>query len=518
MWLGKFVRDADSLAAIDDRITGKFMRFLRLSLTGLFLLAVTLGLLVYAGSLVASAINTYLTDEPRMPNARERVFTVQTVTASEETITPILTVFGEVQSRRTLEIRAAAAGTVVELAETFEEGGTVEAGQVLARIDPADPQAALSRAEADLDDAVANQSDAARSVEIARDTLTAAEEQAALREQAFQRQVDLRDRGVGTEAAVETAELAAASARQAVLSARNALAQAEAQVTQARTALTRMQLVRDEAQRRVDDTVIRAKFAGTLSEVVIVEGRRVSANEKLADLVDGDALEVAFRVSTPQYARLIEASGDLRQAPVEVSLDVLGAALTTTGRISRDSAAVGEGQTGRLILARLDAARGLKPGDFVSVRVREAELERVVRLPASAIDADETVLVIGADDRLEPVRVSLERRQGDDVLVRASEIVGREVVATRTPLLGAGIKVRSLSPAGESDTPADESAAASEPADMVELSDERRARLVAFIEANDRMPDDMKARILTQLEQPNVPAQMIARLESRMGG
>ena len=46
------------------------------------------------------------------------------------------------------------------------------------------------------------------------------------RERAFQRQVDLRDRGVGTEALVEDAELSAASARQAVLSSRNALAQA----------------------------------------------------------------------------------------------------------------------------------------------------------------------------------------------------------------------------------------------------------------------------------------------------
>ena len=53
---------------------------------------------------------------------------------------------------------------------------------------------------------------------------------------------------------------------------------------------------------------------------------------------------------------------------------------------------------------------------------------------------------------------------------------------------------------------------------MLELSEERRARLVAFVEANDRMPQDAKARVLAQLAEPQVPAQMVERIESRMGG
>ena len=36
--------------------------------------------------------------------------------------------------------------------------------------------------------------------------------------------------------------------------------------------------------------------------------------------------------------------------------------------------------------------------------------------------------------------------------------------------------------------------------DMVELSDEQRAELVAQVEASDRMPQDVKARMLGQLE------------------
>ena len=500
------------------------MRFLRHSLTGLFLLALTLGLMVYAGSLVVGAVQDRMAQEPRVPTPRERVFAVNVVAAQPGTLTPVLSVFGEVQSRRTLEIRASAAGTLVELAEGFEDGAHVDAGQVLARIDPADAQAALDRAEADLQDARAEQRDAERGIAIATDTLAAAEEQAELRTRAFRRQTDLRDRGVGTEATVEESELAAASARQSVLSARNALAQAEARVDQAATALSRATIARDEAQRQLTDTTIRAQFAGTLSEVTAVQGGLVSANEQLGQLVDPDALEVAFRVSTPQYLRLIDGDGRLREAPVSVTLDVYGVALEATGTVSRASAAVGEGQTGRLIYARLDTARGLRPGDFVTVRTEEPPLQDVIRLPANAMAADETVLVVGEGERLESVQVALQRRQGDDVLVRSEALAGREVVAERSPLLGAGIKVRPIrlpddsAAEGQVASAAGATDAAAPDTELIELSDERRARLRAFVEQNARLPEAMRSRILAQLEQDRVSARMVERIEARMGG
>jgi len=488
------------------------MRFLRHSLTGLFLIAATLGLLVFAVANIRDAVVARMSEEPRMPQARERVFTVNLVEAQLETITPVLTAFGEVQSRRTLEIRASAGGTIIELADDFEDGARVTKGQVLARINPASAQSALDRANNDLADAEVAARDAERAVEIARDTLTSAQEQADLRQRAYERQVDLLDRGVGSASAVETAELAAASARTAVLSARNALAQAETRVDTAANDLNRARIASDEAQRDLDDTIIRAEFDGNLSETNAVQGGLVSANEQLAQLVDDSALEVAFRVSTSQYARLLNDQGNLLQAPVTVTLDVSGIALISEGTITRDSAAVAEGQTGRLIFARLDTARGLKPGDFVTVSITEPPLERVARLPATAMDASETVLAINDEERLEALNVTLLRRQGDDVLVRSPDIEGREIVSQRSPLLGAGIKVRPLRTTPTSESPVETAAS------LVELTPERRERLKAFINSNTRLPSDVKTRILTQLEADRVPAAMVERIESRMGG
>ena len=53
---------------------------------------------------------------------------------------------------------------------------------------------------------------------------------------------------------------------------------------------------------------------------------------------------------------------------------------------------------------------------------------------------------------------------------------------------------------------------------MMELTDERRAKLVAFVEGNQRMPDEMKARVLASLAEAKVPAALVQRIEARMGG
>ena len=484
------------------------MRFLRQSLIGVFLAAVTLGLLAYAGQLIGGAVQDRMANDTQARPVRERVFAVNVVVADAGTQTPVLQTFGEVQSRRTLELRAASGGRVIELAEAFQDGGAVKAAQVLVRIDPADAQSAFDRAQADLDDAKAEARDAQRGVALAKDEQAAAQEQADLRQSAFQRQEDLRARGVGTAAAVETAELAASSARQAVLARRQIVTNGEARIDQAATRLARAQIALAEMQRRLNDTTLVAPFDGTLSATDVVAGRLVSANEKLADLIDPDALEVSFRVSTAQYARLLDDTGALLKADVSATLDVAGIDLTATGRISRASVTAGVGQTGRLVFAEIDKTAGFKPGDFVTVRVQEPSIDGVVRLPSAALSADETVLVLGPEDRLEAMDVTLVRRQGDDILVRAQGLSGREVVEARSPLLGAGISVKPLR--GDRSVP--------ETPAMVELSEERRAKMIAFIESNKRMPAEAKARVLARLSEPQVPFQMVERIEGRMGG
>lgn len=257
------------------------MRFLTRSLIGLFLVSATLGLFAFAGATVFDAISARMADEGGGRPARERVLAVQVLTVDPQTITPKLETFGEVGSRRTLELRASAGGEVIWMSDNFQTGGVVEAGELLLRIDPVDAEATRDTAQADLDETRSELADAKRGLDLARDELAAARQQADLRERALARQRDLAERGVGTAAAVEDAELAWSSANQAVLSRRQAEANAEARISQAETLIQRRLIALAEAERRLADTQVTAPFPGVLADVSLVPGRLVTDRERL---------------------------------------------------------------------------------------------------------------------------------------------------------------------------------------------------------------------------------------------
>jgi multidrug resistance efflux pump len=498
----------------------KYMQFLRRSLVGLFLLSVTFGLLTLAANSFYSALQERINREAFKRPVRERVFAVNTVTITPETISPEITAFGEVLSRRTLDIRASVGGRLVMLDDQFQDGARIEEGTVLAMIDQTDARDGVDVAVTDLAEAQAEQRDAERGLVLARDEVAAAVDQVNLRTQALTRQRNLQERGVGTEAAVENAALSEAAAKQSVLARRQAVAQAQSRLDQSGNRVRRQEINLANARRDLADTEIRASFTGTLAEVAVVEGGLVTPNERLAQIVDPEALEVSFRLSTAQYARLLGADGRLQPAPVTISLDVLGLDLEATGRLSRVGAAVGEGSTGRQIFAQLDSFAGFRPGDFVTVDITEPPLDMVARVPATAVDALGQVLLIGETNRLETAQTEILRRQEDDVLIRAADLTGKQIVSERTPLLGGGVLVRPLAPPPEPGTEqtAQAAPAAPPPPETIALTDERRAKLIAFVEANRRMPAEAKERVLSQLKQDEVPTRVVTRIESRMGG
>lgn len=484
------------------------MRFMTRSLIAIVLLALTLGLLGTGASQIRGAIQERAEREGRQRPAREREFSVNVEVAKAQSVSPVITAFGDVASWRTLELRASGNGRLVKLADRFRDGDMVRQGDLLFQVDPTEAQAAFDLAQTRVLDAAAELADARAALSIAQAELTAASEQLELREQALSRAKDLRERGVGSEAAVETANLSRSSAVQTELARKQALAQAQARIARAEISESRERISLAEAERHLTETSVYAPFDGVLQDVSAVQGRLVNANEKLAELIDPGALEVAFRVSNTQFARLIDDLGIVQAVPIRATLDLDGAPVTVSGKVERVGAVVGEGQTGRLIYASLDTQGGqvLRPGDFMRVEITERPLDDVYVVPATASSSDGRMLIVQDGDRLEAQQVTILRRQADSLIV-AGLPEGSRYVTRLQPQLGAGVKVKAFAPdAGLIE------------AEMVELAPERRDRLIAAVEGNAYIPADRKARILAQLREEKVSADVVARLEARMGG
>lgn len=482
------------------------MRFMTRGLLGLFILVLTIGLLLIAGNVFYQAVKEKQAQSQRQRPVRERTYSVEVQTIALQTVTPVIETYGEVVSGRTLEIRAVAGGALVRLAPDFREGGRVSAGDLLFQTDPASAEAALKLLQTELAEAEAELDEASEALILARDEQTAAERQAALRQQALDRQKSLKERGVGTDAAIESAELALSGAEQAILGKRQAVADAKARINRAEAQLSRTRINVDEAARKLRDTAVYAEFDGVLSDVSAVLGGLVNANERVGQLIDPKALEVLFRISNSEFATLTSSPSGM--AGADVLVDFNGLAEPVHGKIARVSAAVGEGQTGRELYASLDLepSASLRPGDFVAVRIEEPELTDVAVIPAAAVTTSGEVLLVGADNRLEAAKVQVLRKQGDSVLVRADGIVGRQLVLKRAPQLGTGIRVDPKGAGGQ----------VIEDEVLVPLSEEKQKQFIAALEQNRGIPPSVRERMLARVRTGEVPAQMAERLDAML--
>lgn len=486
------------------------MRFLARGLRGLALLALTLGLIAIGAGEVARSMRERAERKAPPRAATERIVAVGIGTVARVTATPVITAYGVVESRRMLEIRAAAPGPLVEISEALRDGGRVAAGDLLYRIDPADARSARDSARASLAEAEAEVREADAALVLAREDLAVAERSRDLRARALERTTELVGRRVATDVTAETAELAVAQADQTVVSRRQALAQAEARIVRGGLAADRARLALADAERALAETEMRAPFAGLVTDVTAVLGRRMTAMEPIARLIDPAALEVALRLSTVEVARLTARDGTLRPLPVVAELDVGLATLPFTGNLRRTGAEVGAGQTGRIVYAGLEVGLDspLRPGDFLTVTISEPPIPDVSVLPATAVTEDGRLLVLGPEDRLEERVVTILRRQRDTVIVSGAPEGARFVLA-RLPVLGPGLKVKPVAP---------EAAALLSPPEMVRLTPERRAALLAVVEQSRRLPPEARRRLIARLNAEEVPRDVVERIERRTDG
>jgi multidrug efflux pump subunit AcrA (membrane-fusion protein) len=477
------------------------MRFATRSFTGLLLGLLALALLGLAAASVQSALRERAGASRPAPAGQERVYSVSVARLEAGTVAPVVTAYGEVASARTLEIRPSVGGTLVELAAGFREGGAVAAGETLYAVDPADAEAALATTEVDLEEAEAERAEAEAAVGLARADREAAERQLDLRAAAVARQRSLGGRGVGTATELDAAEIALVQAEQALVGRAQAEAQAEARIERAGIALRRAEIARSEAARRLSATRAVAPFDGVLAGVAARPGALVGATELLATLVDPGALEVAFRVTSDELARLHGERG-LMPLAVTVHLGIEGRPAAVPGRLERAGVALAGGEAGRVLYAALEsAAAGLvRPGDFVRVEVEEPALDGVAVIPAAALGPDGRILVLGEGERLREAAVRVVRRQGDGVIV-ADAPWGAEYVTARAGTLAPGVRVRPV--------PAEEA---------VVLAPEERAALIAAVEANDLIPAAVRAELLEGLGAERVPRSVLDRIDTATGG
>lgn len=328
--------------------------------------------------------------------------TVDAVTATPGEARTIVDLAGVLEPVRHVVIGAEVAGRVVSV--EAEEHTRVEAGDLLVRLDPALPRAA---------------------VEQARGALLRAETTLKLAAAELARQQQLSRQGVASTAELERAESEERSAAASVAEARAALLDAET---------------------RLAKTEIRAPFGAVVSTLDLEPGAYLNPGQPVAELADLSEVELEVGLSDREI--LAVSDGD----PVRVSVRALSGRWFD-GRIVRPGRTA-DAQTRKYPVAvRVPNPEGLLlPGMLGTVRFELGDARTVLRVPRRSVFREfdlDYVYVLEPDDADDGAVVRRRRVTTRAVPFRPEQIevlegldAGERVAASGIGDLREGLRVR----------------------------------------------------------------------------
>ena len=315
---------------------------------------------------------------------------------------------GQVAAFRTVQVRAQASGVI--LARPFTEGAQVRAGDTLYRIDPTTADADARSARARLAEAQARFSNS--ETQVAR----------------------LRPLLVGN-----------AIAKQEVDNAESQLLVSKASVDEARGAL-------DAAQKRLNETVVRAEISGRIGRALLDVGARVAGVSDLLTTIDiVDPVYVSFRPSADQQFRW-------RNNPIARKELTIGGRGRIILILPDSSIFPHEGKIG-YIDPVVDARTGtqeyraefpnpdrlLVPGQFTQVRIRGLMRDSAIVVPQRAVlqqMGQEVVYVLGDSSKVAVRVVKATGWSGNNWLIEEGLKAGDKVVVDGLQKISAGATVR----------------------------------------------------------------------------
>ena len=491
------------------------MNFLLRSFLGLIILSITLGFLIFGSLVLIEALKKRSEKSDNRRFQKERVFAVNVETLNKQIASPKILSYGEIYSKRMLEIRPLVSGRLDYVSEKFVEGGYVKSGDILFRLNQKDYLNELEIAEIDLEDTKAQLSEAISKLDYANLEFEVSESQLNLRKNALDRQTQLAESGLITSSQLENTQLAYSSSKQQFLNKQNLVKSSKNAIDKLKIQLKRRSISIDKAKRNLDETEIKAPFDGIIASVNILPGSVINKNEKLGTLLDPNSLEVMFNLSANEFARVIDKDGKLLNLDITAYLKLSNNNIPFSGKIERINPEIMNIGSGRKLFASINLGENktLRPGDFVVLEIKEPSLKNITVLPSSAVTIDGKIFILEEDNRLKEIEVTILRRQGNEVIVSGAP-TDKEYVMQRSPQLGNGLKIK---PLRKKDREISNSVNLSKNNELVTISPEKQKKLINILDKLDRMPKSVKDRLYEEINSGKIKVKTLKRLEKNMG-
>jgi len=211
-------------------------------------------------------------------------------------------VSGNIEAHESILSFKAIQSRIVEL--PFDEGKTVTAGTVIARVDDSDYRQQVVIAEAGLNERMRQLDVAEQNVDAARRTVVSDEAEVALRKLQFDRAQTLLTKAAGTIDARDVAETALKQAQAALERDKALEAAADKSVALAIAAIETARANRDLAKIMLDYTTLRAPFDGVILVRQAELGEVVSPGAAIVTLADIGHVWLRAYVNEPDIGKI----------------------------------------------------------------------------------------------------------------------------------------------------------------------------------------------------------------------
>lgn len=321
------------------------------------------------------------------------------VEARERLLVQGLPVSGTLKAVNAVLLKARVAGELQGL--QVREGDSVQAGQVIARIDPEEVQARLRQAQEQAD---------------------AASTQIDIAQRQFANNQALVNQGFISRTALEASESSLRAAR------------ATHRAALAATAL---------ARKGLDDAVLRAPIAGQIAQRLAQSGERVAIDTRIVEIVDLRQLELeAVLAASDALAVRVGQS-----ATLQIDSGVLGPQLAPLqARVARINPSAQAGSRGVLVYLALEPAPGLRQGLFVQGLLDTGQ-QAQLSVPLSAVRTDKPAPYVQLIEHDRVVHRSVQpgprgQAEGDTMVAVPGIAAGSLVLRGSVGLLAEGTAVR----------------------------------------------------------------------------
>lgn len=345
------------------------------------------------GSLALAAAGCAVIGETNEPEQ-----TLQTLTASRQTIVSSVEATGTIEPIRIIEVKSQAGGEVLDL--PVELGDNIEQGTLLVRIDPRDVNNAHAQAQADLDVARAQNEVAGLQLERIR---------------------ALHDSDIVTAEELENATLSAANARASLVRAE-----------------TNLELAED----KLDDVTLRAPITGTIVERMVEQGQVVTGTR---DLTGGTVLMRMADLNEVQVRMLVDET-DIGRLDPGLPADITVEAYPTRtfrGTVLKiePQAVVEQNVTMFAVLTRITNEEDLlRPGMNADVEVVIGRQEDVLAVANSGIksqqEASQIVRALELDIDVNALISDFRAQNRPPEALETAEGAGAEGTGEEEPTIG----------------------------------------------------------------------------------